>query len=108
MPSRLPAAVLTSIATLALAACAGVPAQEMRVLVKLVQPSDDVRAIAEQTSRSSGKPARYLAAAGGSWHAIALGCASIADCDAALLRLQSDSVRFEAVQRDERKRPTLP
>jgi hypothetical protein len=108
MPSRLPATVLTSIATLALAACASAPAQEMRVLVKLAQPSDDVRAIAEQAGRSSGKPARYLAAAGGSWHAIALGCASSADCDAALARLQSDAAHFEAVQRDERKRPTSP
>jgi hypothetical protein len=108
MPSRLPAAVLTTIATLALGACAGAPAQEIRVLVKLTQASGDTRVIAEQASRSSGATARYLAAAGGSWHSIALACLSSAECDAALARLQGDTAHFESVQRDERKRATSP
>lgn len=92
-----------SLAALVLPGCASEVAQEMRVLIKLAQPTDDARAIAEHASRSSGKPARYLAAAGGAWHAVALACAGPADCDAALARLQIDGANFDAAQRDERK-----
>jgi hypothetical protein len=101
------------LATLAgLAACAapadtaGPAAGEVRVLVKLARPSDDAAAIVRQASAAAGTPVRYLAATSLQWHALGLRCGSAADCDAALQRLRADAAHFEAVQRDERKRPS--
>jgi hypothetical protein len=103
-------AVLMSLSILALTACANPsePAPEMRVLVQLAQPLDDAARIADQAARSSGKPVRYLAASGGGWHALALGCAGTDDCEAALQRLRADRSSFLAAQRDERKRIVTP
>ena len=81
---------------------------EMRVLVKLTRPSSDAPAIVRQASAAAGEPVRYLAASSTQWHALALHCASAAACDAALQRLRADVANFEAVQRDERKRPSSP
>jgi len=81
---------------------------EARVLVKLVRPSSDGAAIARAASAAAGVPARYLASAGTQWHALALRCGSADGCDAAMQRLRSDAATFEAVQRDELKRPSVP
>jgi hypothetical protein len=106
---RLHCSVLTSLATLALGACAhaSAPTTEQRVLVQLVQPEGDAARVAERVARSSGAPARYLAASGGGWHALALACADAAACDTALERLRSDSGVL-AVQPDARKRIVTP
>lgn len=101
--------MLMSLSTLALAACANpTPATtEQRVLVQLAEPESDAARIAERITRSSGTPARYLAASGSGWHALALACADAAACDAALGRLRDDRSVL-AVQPDARKRIVTP
>lgn len=109
MSLKLAALGLASLA--GLAACAAPSdtadpgAGEMRVLVKLARPSADAQAIVRQATTAAGAPVRYLAATSLQWHALALRCGSVADCDAALQRLRADVANFEAAQRDERKRP---
>lgn len=99
-----------SLALLALSACAApleAPA-EARVLVQLAQPLGDPSRIADEAARSSGRAARYIAASGGGWHALALECAGTDDCEAVVQRLRADRSRYLAVQRDERKRVVTP
>ena len=79
----------------------------MRLLVKLAQPSTDAAAIAREAAAAAGVPVRYVAAAGAGWHALALQCASAPQCDGALQRLRSDTSMYVAVERDERKRPSV-
>jgi hypothetical protein len=94
----------------AVAACAAAPepGAEIRVLVQLARPQADAGAIAAQASRSSGHVARYVAASGGNWHALAIACAGPDDCDIALQRLASDGIHFAAAQRDARKHVVSP
>ena len=79
----------------------------MRLLVELAQPSTDADALAREAAAAAGVPVRYLAAAGARWHALALQCASAPQCDSALQRLRSDTSTYAAVERDERKRPSV-
>ena len=105
------AAAMVSIAVAACAAPASGPADndgEMRVLVKLLQPSDDAEAIARAASAASGVPVRYLTAGGPPWHALALRCGDASACSAALARLRADTRTYAAVQRDERRRIVSP
>ncbi|MBC7993039.1 MAG: hypothetical protein H7Z15_07325 [Rhizobacter sp.] len=91
-----------------LAACAAAdrtPPAEWRVLVKTTQPHNDTAVIAQRASRASGVPVRYVTAASPQWHGLSLACGDEARCAAALQRLQADTAFFEAVQRDERRRP---
>lgn len=91
-----------------LAACAAAdhaPVAEWRVLVKTTHAQSDTAAIAQRASLASGVPVRYVAAVSPQWHGLSLACGGEARCAAALQRLQADTVFFEAVQRDERRRP---
>jgi hypothetical protein len=110
MPFPLNRAVLPGLAVFALGACATEPPAMpgMAVLVKLVQPVVDPTAIATLVSEVTARPARYVSASSTSWHALAVACRGPADCELALQRLRADTVRFEAVQRDERKRIVSP
>jgi hypothetical protein len=100
--------VLSALPVLAVVACAAEAPQELRLLVKAAPAQTDASLLAERASRSSGRPVRYLAASGGGWHALALSCRGVADCEAAEQRLRADTGLFEAVQRDERKRYVSP
>ena len=95
-----------------LGACAATPAgatgSEMRVLVKVAGASADPAAIAAQASRSSGVPARYVAASGEGWHALSIACGSERDCEAALQRLAADTAHFDSAQKDGRKKIVSP
>ncbi len=91
-----------------LAACAATPETELRVLVKLAQPSSDAAAIARLVSGRAGVTARYLGSSSLAWHALLLPCAGTSECDALLQRLRADRVAIEAVERDERKRIVSP
>jgi hypothetical protein len=102
------ASCLLSVFGLCIAACAAEPASSAsasRVMVKLVQPSDDPQLIARQASAASGVPVQYLAAASPQWHSLRLQCADPAACALAVQRMRSDKSFFEAVQRDDRKQP---
>ncbi len=94
-----------------LAACAATepaPAAEWRVLVKTAQPQNDTTLIVQRAGQVSGVPVRYVTAASPQWHGLSLACGDEARCNAALQRLQADTAFFEAVQRDERRRPHTP
>jgi hypothetical protein len=122
--ARLPASILATrflpglaallLCSTLIGACATEPAIErtsgtaMRLIVKLVQPSEDRAAIERLVSQSAGVPARYLAATSAAWHAVALDCDGTSACEAALTRLRADRRHFEAIERDERKRIVTP
>ncbi len=96
-------------ATAWLAACAvAAPEADLRVLVKLAQPSTDSAAIARLVSSRAGVTARYLGSSSLTWHALVLPCSGVAECEAVLQRLRADAVAFQAVERDERKRIVTP
>lgn len=104
MKSTLPAVLAAAIG---LAACASELAVERQVLVHSNSSAVDPAALAALAGRSAGVPARYVAAAGAQWHALALSCRP-SDCDAAIQRLAADRAHFESVQGDERKRGLGP
>jgi hypothetical protein len=81
------------------------PTAEWRVLVKTSQAHSDTAAIVRRASQASGVPVRYVTAASPQWHGLSLNCGDEARCAVALQRLQADTTFFEAVQRDERRRP---
>jgi hypothetical protein len=102
-------AVAACVVASALAACA-VPGRAavdtqnaQRILVKLVRPSDDTAAIAAEAARVAAVPVRYAAAVSPAWHALALRCATAAQCDAAIGRLRGAAAIYEAVEIDGRK-----
>ncbi len=93
----------------ALSACAA-PASapaiggvELRVVVKLVRPSEDARAIADEATRRAGVSASYAASVSASMHALVLHCADASACDAAMARLRQASGVYEMVEVDGRK-----
>ena len=96
------------------AACAGPAAREsvaerpsaLRVMVKLVHASVDAAAIAAEATRVAGVPVRHAAASSANWHALALQCASPAECDAALARLRAAGTIYQTVEIEGRKSPT--
>jgi hypothetical protein len=95
----------------ALAACAAAPAPKdlaaetapLRVMVKLVHPSEDTAAIGAEATRVAGVPVTYAAATSASWHALALHCTSPAECDAAVARLRGAGATYQAVEIEGRK-----
>jgi hypothetical protein len=96
-------------ALVGLTACAAPAAPpELRVLVRLAQPAGDAGSIARLVSGHAGVAARYVAPASGAWHALALRCGGVADCENALQRLRAERAVFDAVERDERKRIVTP
>lgn len=95
-------------ATVWLAACAvAAPEADLRVLVKLTQPSSDSAAIARLVSSRAGVTARYLGSSSLAWHSLVLPCSG-GECEAVLQRMRADAVAFQAVERDERKRIVTP
>ncbi len=97
------------VAGVSLAACAGsgpspraVPV-DVRVLVRLVQPSADTRAISAAASQQARVPVTYAAAASPTLHALALHCESAAQCETAIKRLRSASAVYAAVEIEGRK-----
>mgnify|MGYP007080336476 CR=1 FL=1 len=94
----------------ALSACAAPPsgaatgAVDVRVMVKLVRPSEDRAGIAAEVSRLAGVPASYGASVSPAWHALSLRCVDLPACDAAIDRLRRARTAFEAVELEGRKR----
>ncbi|MEO5883217.1 MAG: hypothetical protein ABIQ06_12435 [Caldimonas sp.] len=77
---------------------------EVRLMVKLLQPSQDRAVIAAEVSRVAGVPASYGSMVSSSWHALSLRCADPSTCDAAIGRLRQARGSFEAVELEGRKR----
>jgi hypothetical protein len=102
------------VAGLSLAACAGtVPspratAVDVRVLVRLVQPSADSRAISAAASQQARVPVTYAAAASPTLHALSLHCDSAAQCETAIERLRSAGAVYAAVEIEGRKQKATP
>ncbi|HJV59341.1 MAG TPA: hypothetical protein VJ743_00285 [Albitalea sp.] len=96
------------LAALGLGACAGAPAFEQRLLVKLAVPATDGTAIARHASEIAGVTARYVAPTSERWHAIALQCADQWQCEQAVARLRSDTTTYEQVDVDARRRVHSP
>jgi hypothetical protein len=109
---RLAYAPALAIAALAasLAGC-GAPARDdvaadarpLRVMVRLVRSSEDAAAIAAEATRVAGVPVTHAAAASATWHALALHCASTAECDAAITRLRAAGNLYQTVEIEGRK-----
>ena len=78
-------------------------APPLRVLVKLVRGSEDGTAIGAEATRIAGVPVSYAVATSAQWHAIALHCASAAECDAAVARLRAATNVYQAVEIEGRK-----
>ena len=100
------AAALVASALSACAAPASAPAGggvTLRVVGKLVRPSEDTKAIAEEATRRAGVAASYAAAVSASMHALVLHCADTSACDAAMARLRQASSVYETVEVDGRK-----
>ena len=102
----LPALALSA---LALAACAAQPPAPapmptpLRIQVKLARPATDADAIARRASEIAQVPVRYVAATSEQWHALAIDCASDADCRQALARLQAATAIYDQVSADTRR-----
>lgn len=103
------------LAALLLNACAATASEQLpakspglRVIVRLVQPSDDAAAIEQQAAQVARVPVRYAAAAGGNWHAIVLACSGETDCHAALQRLRDHPSLYAEVERDGRRKRARP
>lgn len=79
-------------------------AVEMRLQVKTGRLTEGWagEALAHHASRIAGLPVRHLAANGGGWHAVVLGCAELAQCDAGVQRLRAQREGFEVVEPDTR------
>jgi len=75
----------------------------LRVMVKLAHGSEDALAIGAEATRVAGIPVSHAAAASTQWHALALHCASAAECDAALARLRAAADLYQAVEIEGRK-----
>jgi hypothetical protein len=109
--NALPRALAGVAVTTALAACAALAnppaagAVEVRVLVKLVQPSENAAAISAEASRQAGVAVSYVAATSASWHALSLHCATASQCEAAIARLRAAGAVYQAVELDGRKAP---
>jgi len=94
----------------ALSACASpaaapaTPPVEVRLMVKLTQPSQDAAGIAAEVGRVAGVPASYRSLVDATWHAVSLRCTDPAACDAAIERLRQARASFEAVELEGRKR----
>ena len=105
----LAAPLAVAFAASALSACAGpasAPASngvELRVVVKLVTPSEDTKAIADEATRRAGVSASYAASVSASWHALVLHCADASACDAAMARLRQASGVYDMVEIDGRR-----
>ncbi len=109
-PASLAAAVAVAAASIACAAPAAriaAPATiNLRILVKLVEPSEDASGIAARASREAGVPVVYAASVSPSWHSLSVRCSDVAACDAAIDRLRHSGT-YVAVEPDGRKQPAM-
>src|SRR6476620_3587794 len=64
---------------------AGESSADVRVMVKLARSSED----ADEASRIAGIGVTHAAATSSSWHALAVHCASPAQCDEAIARMRA-------------------
>lgn len=109
--SRMAAPVAAIFATGALWACsvpaspAPDPSIDVRILVKLVRPSQDAAAIGADAARHSGVSALYAKPMSAAWHVIVLRCADVVMCDAAIARMRQAGDVYEAVEPEGRKQP---
>jgi len=97
-------AAASALSACAAPAAAGSAPVEVRLMVKLTQPSEDRASIAAEVSRVAGVPASYGSTVSASWHALSLRCADPSACDAAIDRLRKARATFEAVELEGRKR----
>ncbi|HZV94005.1 MAG TPA: hypothetical protein VFF72_12370 [Caldimonas sp.] len=98
------AASLAACAAPSVSASASMPREvDVRIIVKLLQPSGDTAAIAADAARRAGVEVTYAAAVSGVWHALVLHCPDAAACTAATVRLR-DSGAYADVEIDGRKR----
>ena len=100
----LPLAAAAVAGTLSACAAPAAGPVDVRLMVKLVRPSDDKSHVAAEVSRVAGVPAGYASMVNASWHAVSLRCADAAACDAAIERLRRARSTFEAVEVEGRKR----
>ena len=101
------AAALTSACSVAPPRAVAAEPAPLRVMVKLVRGSDDAAAIGAEASRIAGVRVSYAAATSMQWHALALHCASTAECDAAIARLRAAASVYQAVEIEGRKTRSL-
>lgn len=94
----------------ALAACAApasndfaARASPLRVMVKLVRPSENAASISAEATRVAGVPVSYAAATSIVWHALFLHCAGSAQCDEAIARLRDAGSIYQVVEIDGKK-----
>jgi len=85
------------------AGSAGETSAVVRVMVKLAHSSEDVDAIAAEASRITGIRVTHAAATSSSWHALAVHCASPAQCDEAIARMRAAGTVYAVVETDGRK-----
>jgi hypothetical protein len=102
MRSFLPALGLAAALPACVAGPAAVPSVEWRVAVKLAATAADAD-LGARAAQMSGVQVRYVSAAGGRWHSLALRCTDDAQCADALRRLQADP-GIESAERVERHR----
>ena len=108
-PSAAP--VIRAVTLMAAATClfgvvacaAATRTSELRIVVELVEPTDDGTAVAREASRLAQLPARHLAAVSPSRHALVLACGDAAACEQGLQRLRAAGSRFASVEIDARK-----
>ncbi len=100
------ASVAAALAATVLSACAAPAASgiDVRIVVKLNEPSKNMTLIAEEATRRAGVPATYVAGVDPTWHALSLHCADALACDAALLRMRQASSVYASVELDGRRR----
>jgi len=75
----------------------------VRVMVKLAHGSEDADAIAAEATRIAGIRVTHAAATSSSWHALAVHCASAAQCDEAIARMRAAAAVYVVVESEGRK-----
>jgi hypothetical protein len=85
------------------AGSAGESSVAVRVMVKLARSSEDADAIAAEASRIAGIRVTHAAATSSSWHALAVHCASPAQCDEAIARMRAAGAVYAVVETEGRK-----
>lgn len=94
--------------TVVMTACAGEslpPRAGVRVIVELVQPSQNRDAVVRHAQQVAGVPVRYAAAVGPESHALQISCANESACQEALSKLRSDAGFYSAELDGVKKKP---
>lgn len=88
------------------------PAFEVRLLVKAGQKTQGLAAdaLAVRAAQISKQNVRYIAASGGGWHSLEMGCDGRSQCDQGLQLLRSQPDEFASVEPEARASfgPGLP